>query len=871
MTGDISMPCRTDEGAFMPEIRVVVLGDPRVGKTALLRQYLHHEKPSRSVGYESTLLDSYTRVDYCGAQPYRLIFTDCSSASSFREHRAAYLAKCDVVILVYSVRRRKTLLNLRHWMEEVLEARGLTGSARGASTTGDLGEVPIFVVGTHYGEKDSSEATNPTSTDEAESITKDCLHSAGYFVHRDDTDTEEALRLNSERSQKVQQRHQRQGGKERRSPRTFHDLLLKLFHSNADGEGRDAVTSKKTLSDEVTASQKQQQQPASPVSNNGCFSSASSTPMLPQVKYGMANRKTKPGNGTATLRIPRGASTRLPLFQLSNLDGKAVDMAVRASLSLHLWLQRHEGDSAALSAAQTPHSNGATASKPEDAAVQSAPPLESSTGADGGAGAATEGTIKPLTVLPATLQAHAISSALHTSDVSERSGASFIPPMVALYSVGASVSACGESAASPTLRHSRDASNVKQTAGSAPSEAQQPPQANSSTEPSRETAFSCGNGSSEVTVGVKNEVKPSDQKAFDEVGSQALARHGKKTEYRTLLNSSNVDSAVHKEKKKDDAAHSGHLQTPMTKRAELVSSSELGGTAVLGASIQAGEPTKGKTPSCLSPRNTSSAAAPNTGSSEANGVTGKMGGGRSTISVPRMQDGALPLSTAPSVATKPRGDAVKDGGTGGVSQQPTLRVEKMNVVKEGDSAGTNSGGDRLTRTAELVTKLPLMRESESGPSSPPVLRRPRVNGSPGVLTVRAAPREAPASSAPTTNGYDNAPFAAKLSSGDECVLRSPYSTPTAGAGAVKNEVAGNKSAHEREPVTLSRPPRSRSTAREPKVSQSEPRRPQKSCRAQSKRRDRKHRKRSASSTRIIIGQQEKQKTTQCLAGGCAGM
>ncbi|CAG9583704.1 putative ras-like small GTPases [Leishmania major strain Friedlin] len=873
MAGDFFMSCSTDESAFMPEIRVVVLGDAKVGKTALLRQYLHHEQPSRSTGHESTLLDSYTHIDYCGMQPYRLIFTDCSSAPSFHEHRAAYLAKCDVVILVYSVRHRKTLLNLRHWMEEVLEARGLTRPARCASTTGDFGEVPIFVVGTHYGEKDSLEATNPTGTDEAESITKECLQSAGYFINENDADTEEALRSNSARPQKARQRHQqRQGPKEKRSPRTFHDLLHKLFHINADGEGRDAGALKKPTSDEVTAFQ--QRQPASAVRNNGCLSLASSTPMLLQPKSDTTNNKTKSSNAKSTLRIPPGASTRLPLFQLSNTDGKAVDMAVRASLTLYLWLQRHEGDSVALSAAHTPQSSFATASKPEDAAAQSAPPHESSKSADDGAGAATESTAAPLTVLSATLRAHAISRALHASYVNERSVASFIPPMLALYNLGVSGSVCGESTESQALRHSRGAFYVMQTAGSSAPAAQQPLQANSITEPSHETAFSCcGNGSSEVTVGARNDVKTTDQTAFGEVCSQARARRGKRTEDRAPSYSSNVNS-VRKEGKKDDAAHSGYLQTSMPKTAEPVSSPELGDTAVSGASIKAGELMKGKTHGCLSSPGTNPAAAPNADSREVNSAAGKAGGELSTISGPMMPDGALPLSTAPSVATRSRGDAVTGGGIVAASQQPTLRVRKeMGVGKEGDGAGTDYRGDLPTRKSEPVTKLPVECEPDRDPSSFPILRQSRENDSAGVSAVRAASAGPLASPAHTPNSHNHAPFAAKLSPMDECVpSRSPSSTANTGIGTDKSEAVSNKSAQEREPVTVSWPPRSSSAAREPQASQSEPRRPQKSRQAKlNGTRNPKHWRRPVISIRILIGRQQKQKTTQCTVGGCAGM
>ncbi|KAG5465478.1 hypothetical protein CUR178_00183 [Leishmania enriettii] len=616
MVCDFFTPCSVHESAFLPEIRVVVLGDAKVGKTALLRQYLHHESPSPSASNGSTLLDSYTCVEHCGKQSYRLIFTDCSSAPSFREHRAAYLAKCDVVILVYSALHRKTVLNLRHWVREMMEARGSAGPKRMDSETGDFGRVPIFVIGTHYGEG-ALEATDPTSTVEAESITKECLQSAGYLIDEENAKAEEELGAGAARAQVAQQHPQRQETKSKRTLSTLSVFFHKVFLSGAEGEGNYASAKKKGTTEGVAAYQRHQ--PASSVHGSGCLSPATSTPVLAQLKADVPNDNTKPSGTMSSPSIPRGASARLPLFQLSNTDIEAVNMALRASLLLYLWLQRQASRDAALSRTHASRNSSATGSKPASAVAQCAPLQSNSNGAGGAAAAATESTDEALRMLPAALHACTISNASHTSRLSERSGGSFIPSMLALYSTVLGSSIGSGSTDSLSFRNSCGVSYVVQMAGSSSVGEQQARQALGTAQPPQESVCLCGaDGGTKVTIDGEAEVKAVSEKACHSVCSGALARRADVSDDGSLW-CTPASCSSHGESKKEDSTNCGSLQAVLSRGPDLASSSKSGRTSASGASTEVGKPVPLHASSSFPPPNPRWATLPNTVSREPSG------------------------------------------------------------------------------------------------------------------------------------------------------------------------------------------------------------------------------------------------------------
>ncbi|KAL7706521.1 ras-like small GTPase [Lotmaria passim] len=438
-------PHSTSANTHLPEIRVVLLGDAAVGKTSFLRQYLDHVGPSSSTaGYEATLLDSYTHIEHCGGQPYRVRFTDCSSAPEFKEHRAAYLAKCDIVIFVFSALHRKSLTSLRGWMKEVAEARATTGPARFASTDGDFSEVPIFVVGTHYGEKQASASQKLVSLSEAETVTVECLHSAGYFINGEDADIEEGLR-----SQRAAAKQEERGlSKKKQSSRALYSFFTDIFKGSLPDEDdhhhhhhNSSKSSKAKAGGKATKRMKKKEEDEEEEEVHSCTA--------PHLHVSHASHMERPlGDGGspsedgALVTLPSGASSCVPLYMLSNMDGEAVSTVVRVSLALYLWLK------------QLDYSDEVT---PGMTPLVS-PRVRSSVSQVGECSSSTQsGVAHTVSTPPAELAGQApqhCRSVSGVSHVSERSAASFIPSMHALYGSVASLSAFDAS-----YHHSRAASS----------------------------------------------------------------------------------------------------------------------------------------------------------------------------------------------------------------------------------------------------------------------------------------------------------------------------------------------------------------------------------------------------------------------------
>ncbi|KAG5488577.1 hypothetical protein JIQ42_00185 [Leishmania sp. Namibia] len=894
MVCNFFMPCSVHESAFLPEIRVVVLGDAKVGKTALLRQYLHHESPFPSVSNGSTLLDSYTHVEHCGKQSYRLIFTDCSSAPSFREHRAAYLAKCDVVILVYSALHRKTLLNLRHWVREMMEARGLAGPARMNSKTGDFGRVPIFVIGTHYGEKDALEATDPTSTVEAESITKECLQSAGYLIDEEDANAKEELGAGAARAQMAQQHPQRQETKLKRTPSTLSVFFHKVFLSGAEGEGNYASAKKKGTSEGVAAHQRHQ--PASSVHGSRCLSPATSTPVLAQLKADVPNDNTKSSGTMSSLSIPPGASARLPLFQLSNTDIEAVNMALRTSLLLYLWLQRQACRDAALSRTHASRNRSATDSKPASAVAQSAPLQANSNGAGGAAAAATESTAEGLPMLPAVLHACTISNASHTSRLSKRSGGSFMPPMLALYNAGLSASIGGGSTDSLSFRDSCGVSYVVQMAGSSSVAEQQARQAPGTAQPPQESVCLCGaDGGTEVAIDGEAEVKAVSEKACHSVCSGALARLTDGPEDGSLW-CTPASCSSHGESKKEDSTNCGSLQAVLSRGPDLASSSKSGRASASCASTKMGKPVPLHASSSFPPRNPRWATVPNTGSRETSGDVSNavdvsttsilrgaaytVGGEFSALSDPMTQEHAF-LPAATNAAERASREPAKGDIIGAVPLPPASQVRReVGVVKKGYSTGSDScDGRQRKKKGFMGRKLSLQRVPNGGLSSFSTPQRNRDDGCAESSAVHLPSANPLASLGLTANVYDNASWAARLSqrNGSVSPQRSLHASTSTTTEVTNNEITSTKSpqqsARARQAVTLPLLPSSMTAARQHETPQSH------SLPLKQGGKERptglsafKQSGTSVTSPRTLTRQQQqKESVSQCYTGGCTVM
>lgn len=98
-------------------VRVVLLGDFRVGKTSLVRQFLDHrfsEAPSNTVTE-----DERTSLLTVGGSEVELLLTDTAGQEQFRSFTSSYFREKDGFVVVFSVADAASFRNVAHWVTEI--------------------------------------------------------------------------------------------------------------------------------------------------------------------------------------------------------------------------------------------------------------------------------------------------------------------------------------------------------------------------------------------------------------------------------------------------------------------------------------------------------------------------------------------------------------------------------------------------------------------------------------------------------------------------------------------------------------------------------------------------------------------------------
>jgi small GTP-binding protein len=104
----------------VPLIKVVVVGDGAVGKTTVIRRYCEgkfHASRVATIG-----VDFYTQHVDLPAGKVKLSIWDMAGQERFEVVRTGFYRGSRAAALVYDVTRPATLINLRRWKEEVLQA-----------------------------------------------------------------------------------------------------------------------------------------------------------------------------------------------------------------------------------------------------------------------------------------------------------------------------------------------------------------------------------------------------------------------------------------------------------------------------------------------------------------------------------------------------------------------------------------------------------------------------------------------------------------------------------------------------------------------------------------------------------------------------
>jgi len=113
-------------------IRVVVMGDNKVGKTAILQRFLHNTfKPQ----YKPTVEDLYSKDFQIGESTLKVDFLDTAGDDQFPVMRRLSISSGNAFLLVYSITCPSSLQIVHTRLEEIKSQRN------------DFKDVPIVIVG----------------------------------------------------------------------------------------------------------------------------------------------------------------------------------------------------------------------------------------------------------------------------------------------------------------------------------------------------------------------------------------------------------------------------------------------------------------------------------------------------------------------------------------------------------------------------------------------------------------------------------------------------------------------------------------------------------------------------------------------------
>ncbi|XP_028411413.1 rab-like protein 3 [Dendronephthya gigantea] len=187
--------------ANLEKVKVLVVGDSGVGKTSLVNLICHNERlssPAWTIGCSVE-----TKVyDYKHGTPQEKEFFielwDVGGSANHKCSRSIFYASMNGLILVHDLTNRKSYLNLRKWLAEVLgSGKEMTGVASRKSSKASLivdfdkqdeydpeqfagNQVPILIVGTKSDQSGTSRTNsfvhgvNLAEEVGADSISLDC-------------------------------------------------------------------------------------------------------------------------------------------------------------------------------------------------------------------------------------------------------------------------------------------------------------------------------------------------------------------------------------------------------------------------------------------------------------------------------------------------------------------------------------------------------------------------------------------------------------------------------------------------------------------------------------------------------------------------
>jgi small GTP-binding protein len=101
------------------EFKVLLVGDPAVGKTSLILRFVEDRFDKE---YKASIgVDIMSRAINIEDKVARLVIWDIASQEKFRRFRSSFYQQANGILVVFDLTRRETLENVDGWVQEVRE------------------------------------------------------------------------------------------------------------------------------------------------------------------------------------------------------------------------------------------------------------------------------------------------------------------------------------------------------------------------------------------------------------------------------------------------------------------------------------------------------------------------------------------------------------------------------------------------------------------------------------------------------------------------------------------------------------------------------------------------------------------------------
>ena len=179
------MDSNSDEIPYV--FKILLLGDGGVGKTSLLRRFIHN---TFDQDYHSTIgVQFMTKVIKFRNKKVKLVIWDIAGQSKHTTYRHLYYKAANGVILVYDLTRESTFKNLPKWIKDARESVGPDMKIAIFANKEDLKDPKSIktTVGEEYSKEIEAEIFSETSAKSGHNVEEAFLALAEALVERSDT------------------------------------------------------------------------------------------------------------------------------------------------------------------------------------------------------------------------------------------------------------------------------------------------------------------------------------------------------------------------------------------------------------------------------------------------------------------------------------------------------------------------------------------------------------------------------------------------------------------------------------------------------------------------------------------------------------